>query len=172
MKKLSLFLLIISCLISCGKDVIHVEARSEAIVNLDILLPTTQKNDTIGEKEILLRGKVINISNNNSPVSGAMIKVVGTDTPGNTSYSKSDGLYEILLPIVPEKNAETITLVFEVQKGDAKQHVLSELLKPEQIKLLGINNPSEYKVAYAGIMNVGWNRCGYTLQSDLPVSIE
>ena len=172
MKKLSLFLLIVSCLISCGTDYIHVEARSEATVNLDILLPTTQKNDTIGDKEILLRGKVININNDNSPVSGAMIKVVGTDTPGNTAYSKSDGLYEILLPIVPDKNAETITLVFEVQKSNAKQHALSELLKPEQIKMLGINNPSEYKVAYAGIMNVGWNRCGYTLQCDIPIAIE
>ncbi len=171
MKRTALLILLLGIFYGCKEPLIRVSSVSKATVSVDILQPTSLKNDTIGENEILLKGEVIDI-NMNSPVSGAIIKVAGTDTPGNSSFSKSDGSYEILLPIVPNKNADIITLVFEVQKSEAIQHPLSELLKAEEIKLLGVNDPAKYNVAYAGIMNIGWNRRGYTLECNLPITIE
>ena len=133
---------------------------------------STEKNDSIDDTEILVFGTIIN-EETSTPISNAKVRIAGSDTPGNTSYSDVEGHCSVLLPIVPDRNAESIMLVVEVQHPNAITQPLTKFSEDKLVyQLLGVTDPANYMVAYVGTINVGWNRLGNTLKCTIPLKIK
>lgn len=169
-----LFLPFLICLLcwSCEGRNIIVSATSSASVEVNVVLqPTVEINDSIADNEILLVCTIVN-SEDNAYIRNAKVKVVGTDTPGNIAYSDINGKCDILLPIIQDRNAESIMFAIEVQHESAITKPVSELCNDATaLKLLGISDPANYRAAYIGIINIGWNRLGSTLKCTIPLKM-
>ena len=175
MSKQFLFFVILGALCwSCNpKDPTIVNAQTNLDWDINIYIPyIEEKNDSIDNTEILIYSTIIN-EETSTPISNAKVKIVGTDTPGNTSYSDVEGHCSVLLPIVPDRNAESIMLVVEVQHSNAITQPLTKFSEDKLIyQLLGVTDPGNYMVAYVGTINVGWNRLGNTLKCTIPLKMK
>ena len=152
---------------------ITTSTSSSSSANIEVIVPTSfERNDSIDDMEILIVSSIIN-EETSTPISNAKVKIVGTDTPGNTGYSDLDGHCSILLPIIPDRNAESIMLVIEVQHANAVAQSLTKMSEDKQVyQLLGVKDPGNYMAAYVGTMNVGWNRLGNTLKCTIPIKMK
>ena len=158
---------------SCEPYVKHVDVSTSIAVSTTVIIqPTVERNDSIASNEILIACTIVD-SLTQEPITYARVRVAGTDTPGNVAYSDSSGICNILLPIVPRRNAETLMFVIEVLHDGAITQPLSAYNEDtEAIALLGVSDPMIYNVAYLGKINIGWNRLGSTLKCIIPLKMK
>ena len=110
-----------------------------------------------------------------APVAGARIRIEGTDTPGQTVYTKSNGEWEAVLPVVPERNNEEITIfVIEVQSDKLTKVPLADFCKNDTLvyDLLGVTAPNEYFVAGAYKHNVAWGNLYRRIECPIYVKLK
>ena len=171
MKKIILFLLgIFIVLNSCEPIRFSTTAIATAYVAVEIS-PT----ESIQGSNVNFYGNVYSVENTQltSPVPGAQIRIVGSDTPGGSTFTDENGNFEITLPIVPQQNGEVISFAIEIQKEGAATYPLSQLCKDSAAWiLLGISDPQEYKVASATYNNFGWDIVGKKVKCSFPISMK
>ena len=123
---------------------------------------------------VVFYGTLLNV-NDNLPVSGARIRIEGTDTPGQSVFTKPNGEWEALLPIVPNRNDENTTIfVVEVQSENAQNAPLAEFCKNDKLvyDLLDVTDPNEYFVAGAYKHNVAWGELYRRIECPIYVKLK
>ena len=172
-------LLLNSCNLFTKPGTIVYDAQTNITINLTsvIIIPDSTSGlvqDNINNPQVIFWGTLLNLSDS-LPVSNAKIRIVGTDSPGQTVYTQPNGSWEAILPIVPSWNDENITVfVIEVQHNNAKVAPLASFCKNDQLvyDLLNVSNPYEYVVAGAYRYNIAWDNLYRRIEFPLYVQLQ
>ena len=169
------YISIIACLglMSSCEPYLKISVNSEATASATVEVVNTES--AVAGMNVVFWGNVYSFIDTKTTYSipGAIIRIVGTDTPGGYTFTDENGNFEITLPIVPQKNGEVLSFAIEVQKEGSITSPISKYCSDSVAwQLLEITNPQEYKVACATYSNFGWDVVGKKIKCTFPIEME
>lgn len=104
------------------------------------------------------------------PFAGVEVKIGGSDTPGGSTITGSDGSYELPLTIIPSEKHGTMTFVLIAESVYAYTYNMASFeVYDNDAKYVGKDYLSG--VAYAHAFNIGWQVVGERVHHSFRVKI-
>ena len=109
------------------------------------------------------------IDRNGEPVSGVQVKIGGSDTPGGSTVTGSNGVYELPLSIIPNERGSSLVFVIAATKIDYNNYFLSDFnIDYRYFPYIG-GNAGE-RIAYAAQITTDWNAVGEQIQHSFNIN--
>ena len=179
MKKISTIILFVISIMLCNCEPVTISVSAEATayaeVKVTVEMPGNNDNhngDTINGPYVIFHGYVCSIKDTQltEPVTGAQIRIVGSDSPECCIYTNEQGEFDVCMPITPTQNGEILAFAIEVQKQGFVTYSLYEICKIKKCwQLLGVDNPENYYMASCVYLNYGWDIIGKVVKCTVPI---
>ncbi|GEM_PF-5556192 len=107
---------------------------------------------------------------NGEPVNGVQIKIGGSDTPGGSAVTGSDGAYELPISIIPNKRGKELVFVIAATKIDYNNYYFGDFGVDYRYFTYVGGNAGD-RIAYAAKISTGWDALGTQVHHSFNVNI-